>query len=106
LHTLGRSSTSAYTWSARNCSRFPFRVAVGIRFRGLRIVSFALKVESVMSEWVAASCCTKVKPSEGQCELIAQWTLVHLAKADSARDPSSSGPGLEGPVSSKRAYLA
>jgi hypothetical protein len=72
----------------------------------LHNAQFALEVESVMSEWVAVSCCTKVKLLEGQCELIAQWTLVHLAKADSARDPSSSGPGLEGPVSSKRAYLA
>ena len=50
----------------------------------LHNAQFALEVESVMSEWVAASCCTKVKPLEGQCELIAQWTLVHLAKADSA----------------------
>ena len=98
MHTLGRSSTSAYTWSARNCSRFPFRVAVGIRFRGLRIVSFTLKVESVMSEWVAASCCTKVKPLEGQCELIAQWTLVlhQIGEGGQCQGSFKLGPRVEG----------
>jgi hypothetical protein len=64
----------------------------------LHNAQFALEVESVMSEWVAASCCTKVKLLEGQCELIAQWTLVlhQIGEGGQCQGSFKLGPSVEG----------